>query len=56
MPPPPPPSILGCRDNYWAKLLLPFAILILGFKVSHSYPPYKRKQMLASMQQSDQGF
>jgi hypothetical protein len=53
--PSPPPSLLACRDNYWAKLLLPFAILIMGFKFSHSYPPYKRKQMLASMQQSDGG-
>lgn len=51
----PPPSILACRDNYWAKLLLPLAILILGFKFSHSYPPFKRKQMLDSMQQSDRG-
>jgi hypothetical protein len=51
----PLPSILACRDNYWAKLLLPLAILILGFKFSHSYPPFKRKQMLDSMQQSDRG-
>jgi hypothetical protein len=51
----PPPSILACRDNYWAKLLLPLAILILGFKFSHSYPPFKRKQMLDSMQQSNRG-